>query len=171
MKIVKACGGLPLSLKVLGSFLCNNKKLEIWEGALNTLEKGQSLTGGDDNEELWSVLRISYDHLDEQHKNMFLDIACFFGGLKIRTFYRAWSGDYLHPKFGLQNLQDRSLIEEAEGGILYIHDQLRDMGQKIAMELPIMNPFVWKSNQSNHFLQKDEVVILLFQSYFYFNFL
>ncbi len=101
MKIIKACGGLPLSLKVLGSFLCNNKELEIWEGALNTLEKGQSLTGGDDNEELWSVLRISYDHLDEQHKNMFLDIACFFGGLKINTIYRAWSGDYLHPKFGL----------------------------------------------------------------------
>jgi energy-coupling factor transporter ATP-binding protein EcfA2 len=162
MKIVKACGGLPLSLKVLGSFLCNNKDLEIWEGALSTLEKGQNLTGGDDNEELWSVLRISYDHLDERHKNMFLDIACFFGGLKISTIYRAWNGDYLHPKFGLQNLQDRSLIEEAKGGILYIHDQLRDMGQKIAMKLPIMNRFVWKSNQSKI---KDEVVILLFQSY------
>jgi hypothetical protein len=48
---------------------------------------------------------------------------------------------------------------------LYIHDQLRDMGQNIAMQLPIMNRFVWKSNQSNDFLQKDEVVILLFQSY------
>jgi hypothetical protein len=73
-----------------------------------------------------------------------------------------------------QNLQDRSLIEEAKGGILYIHDQLRDMGQKIAMELPIMNRFVWKSNQSNqsnYFLQKDEVFILLFQSYIFFQFL
>jgi hypothetical protein len=165
MKIIKACGGLPLSLKVLGSFLCNNKKLEIWKGALSTLKSGQSLTGGNDNEELWSVLRISYDYLDEQHKKMFLDIACFFGGFKISTIYRAWSGDYLHPKIGLQNLQDRSLIEEAEGGILYIHDQLRDMGQKIAMELPIMNRFVWKSSQLNYFLPKDEVVILLFQSY------
>jgi hypothetical protein len=32
------------------------------------------------------------------------------------------------------------------------------MGQNIAMQLPIMNRFVWKSNQSNDFLQKDEVV-------------
>ncbi|CAM6033424.1 unnamed protein product, partial [Sphagnum compactum] len=158
MKIIKACGGLPLSLKVLGSFLCNTKELEIWEGALNTLKSGQSFTGGNDNEELWSKLRISYDHLDKQHKNMFLDIACFLGGLKISTIYRAWSGDYLHPKFGLQNLQHRSLIQQIEGGILYIHDQLRDMGQNIAMELPIMNRFVWKSNQSNYILQKDEVV-------------
>jgi hypothetical protein len=39
------------------------------------------------------------------------------------------------------------------------------MGQKIAMELPIMNRFVWKPDQLNNFLQKDEVVILLFQSY------
>ncbi len=168
MKSIKACGGLPLSLKVLGSSLYNTKELEIWEGALSTLESGQSLTGGDDNEELWSTLRISYDPLDKEHKNMFLDIACFLGGLKISTICRVWSGDYLHPKFGLRKLEERSLIEEAEGGILYIHDQLRDMGRKIATELPIMNRFVWNSNQSNYFLQKDEVVILLFQ---YFNFI
>jgi hypothetical protein len=81
------------------------------------LKSGQSLTGGNDNEELWSKLRIYYDHLDEQHKNMFLDIACFLAGLKISRIYRAWSGDYLYPKLGLQNLRDRSLIEWAEGGI------------------------------------------------------
>ncbi len=46
MKIIKACGGLPLSLNILGSFLCNNKKLEIWEGALSTLKSGESLTRG-----------------------------------------------------------------------------------------------------------------------------
>jgi len=41
MKIIKACGGLPLSLKVLSSFLCNIKKLEIWEGALRKLKNEQ----------------------------------------------------------------------------------------------------------------------------------
>ncbi|CAM6038560.1 unnamed protein product [Sphagnum compactum] len=158
MKIIKACGGLPLSLKVLGSFLCNTKDLEIWKGALSKLKSGQSFTGGNDNEELWSKLKISYDYLDKQHQNMFLDIACFLGGLKISTICRAWSGDYLHPKFGLQNLQHRSLIQWGESRILYIHEQLRDMGQNIAMELPVMNRFIWKSNKPNSFLQKDEVV-------------
>jgi energy-coupling factor transporter ATP-binding protein EcfA2 len=165
MKIIKACGGLPLSLKVLGSFLCNTKELEIWEGALSKLKSGQSFTGGNDNEELWSILRISYDHLDKQHQNMFLDIACFLGGLKISTICRVWNGDYSHPKFGLQNLQHRSLIQGTKGGSLYIHEQLQDMGQNIAMELPIRNQFIWKSNESNFFLQKDEVVTILFQSY------
>jgi hypothetical protein len=155
MKIIKVRGGLPWSLKVLGFFLCDTKELEIWEGALNTLKSGQSVTRGNDNEELWSVLKISSDHLDNQHQNMFLDIACFLGGLKISTIYRAWSGDYSDPKFGLQNLQHRYLIQWREGGILYIHEQLQDMGQNIAMELPIMNRCIWKSNQSNYFLQKD----------------
>jgi len=165
MKIIKACGGLPLSLKILGSFLCNTKELEIWEGALNKLKSGQSFTMGNDNEELWSKLKISYENLDKQHQNMFLDIACFLGGLKISTICRVWNGDYLNPQFELQNLQDGSLVQWAEDGILYIHEQLQDMGQNIAMELPIMNRFIWKSNKSNFFLQKDEVVTILFQSY------
>jgi len=165
MKIIKACGGLSLSLKVLGSFLCNTKELEIWEGALRKLKSGQNLTGGNDNEELWNVLKISYDHLDKQHQNMFLDIACFLGGLKISTICRVWSGHYLNQKFELQNLQHRSLVQWAEDGILYIHEQLQDMGQNIAMETPIMNRFIWKSNESNFLSQKDEVVTILFQSY------
>jgi hypothetical protein len=100
-KIIKTCGGLPLSLKVLGSFLCNIKELEIWEGALSKLKSGQSFTGGNDNEKIWSKLRISYDHLDKEHQNIFLDIACFLGGLKISTICRIWSGDYLYPKLTL----------------------------------------------------------------------
>jgi hypothetical protein len=85
MKIIKAYGGLPLSLKILGSILCNTKELEMWEGALNKLKCGQSFTRGNDNEEFWSVLKFFYVPLDEQHQNMFLDIVYFLGGLKIST--------------------------------------------------------------------------------------
>ncbi len=165
MNIIEACGGLPLSLKVLGSFLCNIKELETWKGALIKLTSGQNLTGGNDNEKLWNVLKISYDHLDKQHQKMFLDIACFLGGLKISTIFRVWNGDYLNRKFELQNLQDRSLVQLTEDGILYIHEQLQDMGRNIAMEFPIMNRFIWKSNESNFLLKNDEVVTILFQSY------
>jgi hypothetical protein len=165
MKIIEGCEGLPLSLKVLGSFLCNIKDLEIWKCALSKLKSGQSLTGGNDNEELWNVLKISYDYLDKQHENMFLDIACFFRGLKISTICRVWSGDYEYPIFELQNLRHRSLIEWAEDGILYIHEQLQDMGQNIARELPIMNRMIWEAKTPNFFSQMDEVVTILFQSY------
>jgi hypothetical protein len=55
MNIIKACGGLPLSLKIS---LCNIKELEIWEGVLSKLKSGQNITRGNDNEKLWMKLRI-----------------------------------------------------------------------------------------------------------------
>jgi hypothetical protein len=53
----------------------------------------------------------------------------------------------------LQNLKDRSLIKWAKNGSLYMHEQLRDMGQNIAMEVT-MNHFIWKPNIS---LQNNQV--------------
>jgi hypothetical protein len=86
---------------------------------------------------------------------MFLDIACFFTNFKKNTFCRVyWNGDYsLRPMLMLQNLKDRSLIKWAEDGSLYMHEQLRDMGQNIATEVT-MSRFIWKPNIS---LQKDQV--------------
>jgi hypothetical protein len=62
--------------------------------------------------------------LDKQHQNMFLDIACFLGGLKINTICWMWNGDYPNPKFEIQNLQHKFLVQWAKNGILYIHEQL-----------------------------------------------
>jgi hypothetical protein len=57
------------------------------------------------------------------------------------------------PKLILQNLKDRSLIKWAKDGILYMHEQLRDMGQNIATKVT-MSRFIWKPNIS---LQKNQV--------------
>jgi hypothetical protein len=155
MEIIKACGGLPLSLEILGCYLCDIRDLEIWKDALCELKGGRNITGGSDNELLWKTLRISYDHLDKKHQDMFLDIACFFIGLKKSTFCRVyWNGDdSLSPMLILQNLKDRSLIKWAENGNLYMHEQLQDMGRNIATEVT-MSRFIWKPNIS---LQKNQV--------------
>jgi hypothetical protein len=47
----------------------------------------------------------------------------------------------------LQNLKVRSLIKWAEDGSLYMHEQLRDMGQNIATEVT-MSRFIWKRKMS-----------------------
>ncbi|CAM6049815.1 unnamed protein product [Sphagnum compactum] len=155
MEIIKACGGLPLSLEVLGCYLCGIHDLEIWEDALHELRGGQNITGGSDNEFLWKTLQISYNHLNEKHKDMFLDIACFFIGFQKKTFCRVyWNADSsLNPMLRLKNLEDRSLIKWAEDGSLYMHEQLRDMGQNIATKVT-MSRFIWKPNIS---LQKNQV--------------
>ncbi|KAH8967378.1 hypothetical protein BDL97_03G075400 [Sphagnum fallax] len=156
MDIIKACGGLPLSLEVLGCYLCDIEDLEIWKGALHELKGGRNITGSFDNEMLWKTLRISYDHLIKTHQDMFLDIACFFVNFKKSTFCRVyWNGDDSSSLMViLQNLKDRSLIKWAEDGTLYMHEQLRDMGQNIATEVT-MSRFIWKPKI---FLQNNQVV-------------
>jgi hypothetical protein len=154
MDIIKACGGLPLSLEVLGCYLYDIRDLEIWKGALHKLKGGQNITGGSDNEMFWQTLQISYDHLYEEHQNMFLDIVCFFVGFKKSTICRVyWNGnDSSSPTLMLQNMKDRYLIKWVEDGNLYMHEQLRDMGQNIATKT--MNRFIWKPNIS---LQNNQV--------------
>jgi energy-coupling factor transporter ATP-binding protein EcfA2 len=155
MEIIKACGGLPLSLEILGCFLHDIHDLEIWKGALCELKGGRNVTGGSDNEMLWKTLRISYDHLDKEYQDMFLDIACFFIGFEKYTLCRVYpNGDHSpSPKLILKNLEDRSLIKWVEDGGLYMHEQLRDMGRNIANEVT-MSRFIWKPNIS---LQNNQV--------------
>ncbi|KAH8934182.1 hypothetical protein BDL97_18G069400 [Sphagnum fallax] len=40
MEIIKVCGGLPLSLEILGCYLCDIHDLEIWKDALCELKAG-----------------------------------------------------------------------------------------------------------------------------------
>jgi len=93
--IVEACVGLPLSLEVMGSFLHKKKnhdmqtRLKIWKGALKKLQTGKILDGGK-KDMLWQSLEISYKDLDQLEKDMFLDIACYFGGLKEIIALQIW---------------------------------------------------------------------------------
>jgi hypothetical protein len=154
MDIIKACGGLPLSLEVLGCYLCDICESEIWKSALHELKGGRNMIGSSNDEILWKTLQISYDHLIKTHQDMFLDIACFFVGIKKSTICRVyWNGDDLSSIIILQNLTDRSLIKWAEDESLYMHEQLRDLGQNIATEVR-MSRFIWKPYIS---LQKDQV--------------
>jgi hypothetical protein len=52
MEIIKACEGLPLSLEVLGSYLCDISILQVWKDALHTLKNGKNITGGSEDEVL-----------------------------------------------------------------------------------------------------------------------
>nr|XP_029147256.1 TMV resistance protein N-like isoform X1 [Arachis hypogaea]XP_029147257.1 TMV resistance protein N-like isoform X1 [Arachis hypogaea]XP_029147258.1 TMV resistance protein N-like isoform X1 [Arachis hypogaea] len=62
--------GLPLAIKVLGSFLFG-RSISEWRSALVRLRENPT-------KDIMDVLRISYDGLEDMEKEMFLDIACFF---------------------------------------------------------------------------------------------
>ena len=72
-KFLKACQGLPLSLKVLGALLLGKDDKSYWHDQLAGLDNILP-------HNIQRVLKISYDKLDRYEKEIFLDIACFLIG-------------------------------------------------------------------------------------------
>jgi hypothetical protein len=139
-RIVEACSGLPLSLGVLGAFLQNRKRLRSWERALQRMKRGRCLDGDKEEFEdtkLWSTLKISFDGLGRDERNMFLDVACFFcrdvwpRGMSIDRALHAWTNMDSPPIESFNMLLECSLVNVDEYGCIEMHDQLRDMGRMI----------------------------------------
>jgi len=96
MEIIKVCGGLPLSLEILGCYLCDIRDLEIWKGALRELKGGRNITGGIDNKMLWKTLRISYEHLNKKHQDMFWVLFVFLSISKKIQFVECIGMEMIH---------------------------------------------------------------------------
>ncbi|XP_050245511.1 disease resistance protein Roq1-like isoform X2 [Quercus robur] len=121
-EVLKYAAGLPLALKVLGSFLFG-KSTNLWRSALERIKENPK-------KEVFNVLQISFDGLDDLDKEIFLHIACFFNHEEKDHIVEVLDSLGLHPDIGLQELIDKSLLEDDEG-ILRMHDLLEEMGKNI----------------------------------------
>ncbi|PWA99313.1 NB-ARC domains-containing protein [Artemisia annua] len=90
--VVSYAGGLPLALKILGSFLCDKDKNE-WVSALAKLKKIP-------NPGIMETLKLSYDGLEPDEKELFLDIACFWRGMTQSYVMRILDACGFHPIIG-----------------------------------------------------------------------
>ncbi|CAK8560222.1 unnamed protein product [Lathyrus sativus] len=125
--VVAYCGGLPLALEVLGSYLSKRTKQE-WRSALSKLEKIP-------NNQVLQKLRISYDGLEDyKEKDIFLDICCFFIGKNRADVIEILNGCGLHADIGIAVLIECSLVKVEKNNKLQMHDLLRDMGRAIVGE-------------------------------------
>ncbi|XP_010245185.1 PREDICTED: TMV resistance protein N-like [Nelumbo nucifera] len=123
--VVHYVGGLPLALKVWGSFLFDKEKDE-WESALEKLKKIPK-------DEVQKKLKISFDALDEEEKSIFLDIACFFIGMNKDYAIRILDGCGYSTNIGIGVLIRKSLLT-VEVNKLGMHDLIRDMGREIVRQ-------------------------------------
>jgi hypothetical protein len=121
-KILNYAKGVPLALKVLGFLLCGRTK-EAWESQLQKLDK---LPEND----IFKVLKLSYEGLDEEQKDIFLDIACFYRGHLENVVAQTLDICGFSAHIGMEVLKDRALISISEGRIV-MHDLIQEMGHEI----------------------------------------
>ncbi|KAL0679241.1 hypothetical protein Bca4012_007222 [Brassica carinata] len=106
--------GNPLALKILGVEL-SEKDETHWE------------------ETLRSVLQISYNGLGQLHKDVFLDVACFFRSGDenyVRSLVESCDTDLLDAASEIKDLASKFLIN-ISGGRVEMHDLLYTFGKEL----------------------------------------
>ncbi|KAB2636277.1 TMV resistance protein N-like [Pyrus ussuriensis x Pyrus communis] len=150
-KVIDYIQGIPLALKTLGALFRRCDTEEHWEEELNRLKKFPS-------EKVLNVLRLSYDGLEENEKECFLDIACFLKGADVYYAKRILEIRRFSVK-GIQNLIDKSLISISKKNCLEMHDLLQEMGRTIVREQckdePGKRDRLWAADDVYQVLEND----------------
>ena len=127
-EVVKYANGLPLALVTLGSFLVG-RTIEEWQSALHSFKKTKG--------EIFNILKISYDGLEEMWKEIFLDIACFFRHWEKNQVIHILENCGFNARIGISILVEKSLLSVEKSPFmddneyLGMHDLLQEMGEKI----------------------------------------
>nr|XP_023905938.1 TMV resistance protein N-like [Quercus suber]XP_023905939.1 TMV resistance protein N-like [Quercus suber]XP_023905941.1 TMV resistance protein N-like [Quercus suber]XP_023905942.1 TMV resistance protein N-like [Quercus suber]XP_023905943.1 TMV resistance protein N-like [Quercus suber]XP_023905944.1 TMV resistance protein N-like [Quercus suber] len=117
--------GLPLALQIIGSNL-RGRDIRQWE---SELEKYKNIP----NKEIQKILKVSFEGLDKNEQDIFLDIACFFKGFSRSYVVSILDDGDLYPDFGISKLIDKCLIW-IEFDKLWMHDLIQQMGKEIVQQ-------------------------------------
>ncbi|KAJ4717150.1 putative Disease resistance protein [Melia azedarach] len=148
--IIEYAAGLPLALKVLGSFLYG-RTIEEWKSALQRLKR-------DLPNEITEILQISFDGLAKIEKKIFLDIACFFKGKDKDYVVKILEGCNFDPIIGIAILIEKSLISISDHNKIWMHYLLQEMGIQIVKresEEPEKRSRLWEETDIRHVLSEN----------------
>lgn len=140
--------GLPLALQVLGSYLFG-KSIEEGISSLHQYERVPE-------KHIQAVLKISYDSLEKEEQGIFLDIACFFNGYKLKDVNDMLLARYGESaKYSIEELIEKSLLK-IDDGLVTLHNLIRDMGREIVRQESPNEP----GKRSRLWLPQDVVEVL-----------
>ncbi|XP_076902423.1 disease resistance protein Roq1-like [Bidens hawaiensis] len=167
--VVSYADGLPLALKVLGSFLYDKDNKE-WLSTLSRLEDIPEAG-------IMETLKISYDGLKHVEKALFLDIACFFRGKRKDYAMGILEACNFHPEIGLKVLRQKALITILSNGTFDMHDLIEEMGHYIVRGEHPNNPEkhsrVWKDEDISNMclgdttMDYDKIEAMRYDNYSY----
>ena len=86
-----------------------------------------------------SILKFSYDALDDEDKYLFIHIACFFSSEKIHKVEEHLAKKFLEVRQRLNVLAEKSLIS-IESGYIKMHSLLQKLGREIVCKQSTHEP-------------------------------
>ncbi|KAH7387350.1 hypothetical protein KP509_16G018600 [Ceratopteris richardii] len=126
-QLVNACQGLPLSLQVIGAHVFGHVDPDFWNETLNYIKNA--------GKEIFDLLRVTVDALEDYQREAFLDVCCFLVGMSQQTAQRVWNGCGLDAKTCIYVLKSKCLMTvDPKHDVIRMHDQIRDMGRYIAKQ-------------------------------------
>lgn len=120
---VTYASGRPLALKVIGHYLCG-KRVDEWRNALHRFKRFPRY-------DIQRIRKVSFDSLEGDEKNIFLDIVHYFTGYKLAEVHDILCSRYCYNiGYHIQVLIDKSLISTSSDGKVILHPFIEDMGKK-----------------------------------------
>ncbi|XP_018717437.1 disease resistance protein RUN1-like isoform X2 [Eucalyptus grandis] len=150
--IVDTIEGIPLAIEVTASSLYK-RKIDIWRDTLSKLKKKPE-------KKVEEAINLCYGTLDDEAKNIFLDIACFFSGMDKRLPSCMWHACQYHPSRGIDSLRDKCLVKIGENDELWMHSQLREYGREIVRRedrCPWKRSRIWDHDDALSTLTRKEI--------------
>ena len=149
--VINYAQGVPLALEILGCYLFGREK-EVWESAINKLKRIP-------NVEIQNVLKVSFDDLDDEEKDIFLDIVCFFKGKDKDFIIKFLNACGFDAQIGISDLVNKSLIVIHNNQIT-MHDLLQEMGREVVKQESVNNP----GERSRLWHYEDIIEVLTFNT-------
>ncbi|KAF8118181.1 hypothetical protein N665_0006s0174 [Sinapis alba] len=130
-EVTRLAGELPLGLRVMGSYFRGMSKQE-WTNSLPRLKTSL-------DSDIRSILKFSYDALDDEDKDLFLHIACFFSSGYIHKLEEYLANNFLEVRQRLNVLAEKSLIS-IDAGYIEMHSLLEKLGKEIVCKQSVHEP-------------------------------
>ncbi|KAJ4747022.1 Disease resistance protein RPS2 [Rhynchospora pubera] len=149
-EIVRACGGLPLALNVIGKSVAGLRNLRDWKDARKAM--GTDIGNFYGVEQMFQKLKYSYNKLDKQVKECFLYCTLFpaYSSIRKKQLVKYWMAEGLIPADEpwrgyriIKKLLSACLLQSTNSDLkVRLHNVIREFG-------------LWLASKDNIFLVRS----------------